>query len=69
MKNNPINLIRSAHYRAKHKFNIFPYYGFEVYFGKYGSGKTLTCVSKSLDILTKYPNVVFITNTAIKRCW
>lgn len=62
---NPINLIRSFKYRHKNKKKTFPYYGIWAYMGEYGSGKTLSVVNKCTDILNKYPEATFITNTAI----
>lgn len=63
---NPVMLFKSARYRKKHSQNIFPYFGIEAFMGKFGSGKTLGCVLKCIDILNKYPDCVFITNTSIK---
>lgn len=62
---NPINLLRSWKYRKKNKKKTFPYYGIWAYMGEYGSGKTLSVVNKVTDILKKYPEATFITNTAI----
>lgn len=62
---NPINLIKSAKYRRKHKKKTFPYYGIWSYMGEYGAGKTLSAVNKITDILRKYPQTVFVTNTRI----
>lgn len=33
--------------------------------GEYGAGKTLSVVNKVTDILKKYPDAVFVTNTDI----
>lgn len=62
---NPINFFRSFKYRHKNKKKTFPYYGIWAYMGEYGSGKTLSVVNKCTDILNKYPEATFITNTAI----
>lgn len=66
---NPINLIKTAVYRKKHKKKNFPYYGIWAYMGEYGAGKTLSVVKKVKDILEKYPESAFISNTAISRYW
>lgn len=63
---NIINYFKSYKYRHNHKQNLFPFYGIDAYMGGFGSGKTLSCVNKCYDILTKYPNSIFITNTFIK---
>lgn len=65
---NPINLFRSAKYRKKNfKKDVFPFYGFKIFFGEFGSGKTLSCVAEIIELCQKYPDSVLITNTAIKR--
>lgn len=62
---NPINLIKSARYRKKHKKTVFPFYGIEAFMGRFGAGKTLGCVFKCLTILQKFPDAILITNTDI----
>ena len=48
---NPLNLFKTAFYRAKNNKKTFPFYGIHAYMGKFGSGKTLACVNKCYDIL------------------
>lgn len=62
---NPLSLFTSAKYRKQHKREIFPYYGIRAYMGAYGSGKTLSAVKETIEILTKYPKATFVTNTSI----
>ncbi len=64
---NPINLIKTVKYRKKHQKEQFPYYGIDCYMGNFGSGKTLSVVSRTYDILQKYPECTFISNTIIKK--
>lgn len=64
---NPINLIKTAKYRRENQKDEFPYYGIDCYMGNFGSGKTLSVVSKVHDILINYPECTFISNTIIKR--
>lgn len=63
---NPLNLFKTAFYRAKNNKKTFPFYGIHAYMGKFGSGKTLACVDKCHNILNSFPNAKFITNTEIK---
>lgn len=63
---NPINYIKTLNYRHKNKKSVFPFYGIRAYMGEFGSGKTLSAVKECSDILEKYPNAIFMTNTSIK---
>ena len=62
---NPINIIKTAIYRIKQKKEIFPYYGIRAYMGMFGSGKTLSAVRETKEILETYQEATFITNTSI----
>lgn len=64
---NPINLIKTAKYRKLNKKKDFPYHGINAFMGEFGSGKTLSAVLFCTDVLNKYPNCTFITNTEIKN--
>ena len=64
---NPINLFKTAKYRKKNKRKDFPYFGIEAYMGEFGSGKTLSAVKKTQEIVSKYPKTIIITNTVIKN--
>lgn len=63
--NNPINIIKTAIYRAKNKRAIFPYYGIQAYMGEFGGGKTISAVKEAKEILQNYPKAMFISNTII----
>lgn len=64
---NPVNLFRTFKYRKQNKKKEFPYFGINAFMGAFGSGKTLSAVLFCTDVLNKYKNCIFITNTEIKN--
>ncbi len=64
---NPINLLKTAKYRKKNRKKDFPYYGIHAFMGEFGSGKTLSAVKTTIEIIEKYPKTILITNTIVKN--
>lgn len=62
---NLFNIIRTNIYRSKNNQQRFPFYGIEIYLGKYGSGKTLNCINRTLDINEAYPKSHIVSNITI----
>lgn len=64
---NPINLLKTATYRKKNRKKDFPYFGIHAFMGEFGSGKTLSAVKTTIEIIEKYPKTILITNTIVKN--
>ena len=62
---NIFNLYRSLVYRIKNKSYDFPHFGLQLFYGGFGSGKTLSCVNLITDILELFPKCQLVSNVVI----
>lgn len=64
---NIFNLFRTFVYRTRNRVDCFNYYGLHLFLGKFGSGKTASCVNLISDILKDNPKCCFTSNVDIKN--
>jgi hypothetical protein len=50
---------------SKRDPDFFPYYGTQVYTGRQGSGKTISAIKHVLDLKSRYPKAILVSNVLL----